>query len=85
MENSTIIILGLLLLCFYIVHGIFSSGVESFILDVDLLAGKLNLVGKFFKKSSLYNMLKNEKYIGKNPDQRFNDIYGIYYPVKPHY
>ena len=51
MENSTIIILGLLVLCFYIVHGIFSSGVESFRLDVDPLAGKLNLVGKFFKKS----------------------------------
>ena len=51
MENSTIFILGLLLLCFYMVHGIFSSGVESFRLDVDLLAGKLNIVGKFFKKS----------------------------------
>ena len=27
------------------------GSVESFRLDVDLLAGKLNLVGKFFKKS----------------------------------
>ena len=51
MENSTIIILGLIGLGFYITHKIFSSNMKSFNFSVDLNAGKLNFVGKFFKKS----------------------------------
>lgn len=51
MEDSTIIILGLLVLGFYSVHKVFSSNMKSFNFNVDLSEGTLNFGGKFFKKS----------------------------------